>query len=1261
MKGDESSDLKAFTDQNVSKDLAHPQFYREVLPKVGFQLNSYHDLTSHLTKYFQLMQHVVNEKEQELISNGVELERIEAYKESIEQRFTKVENREFAWGVFVGRKGEDTDSIKAAVKALEGRVKEQYDTEASMVFYKYIMGGGGDNMHYGIFRTGNEDLLTASHNTMSYIADLAAQHSALRTSSGSKMRVLDLGSGKGGTARFLAKTFGCHVTCMNLGENQNQYNRKKAAEDGISHLISVVTASFNEHLPSNWTGQFDMVWSQEALCHAANRSMVMMEVYRVLKPGGILVFSDLMRGEEVLELSRSNESGGAITAVLATPEDYTQAIKAAGLSLSVYRDLTANLATYFARTTRTVMQHRVPMLNAGVPQYRLEAYLNDLDNRLAAVQQRAYRWGAFVAKKPNIGKSPSSNLLLGNLSPSDTWVSVSSMMPDEKAPAFDAVVDDLSAFFCKNFADPESEDLQVGIFNSDEDTLESSSKNSQDFLIRIAKRVSPLMAVQAGSGHRVKVLILAAGKGTAARALAQQFGCYVTCLESAQELNDFNTKKATESGIGHLINVVTGSWTDPLPVAWTSNFDLVWGQEVFVDDTCIGEVFMEIERVLKEGGSAILSNLMNVGVRLDCPKPSLVQIRAAVEGVDMRMTQHLDLTSHLKKHLTVLSENVSSRKQDLKSKRQEQDDVDDYLGHIEFLLDDIEKNLLQWGVLVTYKSHYNKCLLVGAGPLGSFAAWRLAACGISDITAKILPTTPPGVKEMLQTAGCKLVTNWEDIEGTQYNIVMVATKTHWLARIAHEMTNFRISWDNLALIYNGYVKIPDFFDGDRTSSVVVPQSFSFYEESLAKGVSLTSIANGNKGNPWTFPPRLSSRVIVAQLKQAAVNATVSSTYEDDQFFKFCVNNSANLLAVITGRNCRDLTGKSDTNTIMVAILNETFNVLQGDSKFAGLVPLERDEYIRRVIGAVAAYSHHKPSSLQHYEQKRLADVAGLNGFISTMSRVTQVPAPVNEYIGRRADAMCRAHRRGICRETWESVTQLAAAMRLVEHMGMGNGIYGHATVRHPAETDKMLFSPFGNSFSEAHASHFKIVDLDIRRIAEEERELFDDTALRLHGAVYHSRQDVACILHTQSPYAAALVQSGDDINGAVMQDSMQFVGKTTRLAFPGHSDDPSEKLARAISDGEELPDIVFMGNLGVLVMGPDVATAFTRLYYLERCCQVQLLARSAGAKEAGPHGVEAIKGLHFIGRKKSAALEWEAHKRQLLKMPGEYAQPAYYE
>jgi hypothetical protein len=56
---------------------------------------------------------------------------------------------------------------------------------------------------------------------------------------------------------------------------------------------------------------------------------------------------------------------------------------------------------------------------------------------------------------------------------------------------------------------------------------------------------------------------------------------------------------------------------------------------------------------------------------------------------------------------------------------------------------------------------------------------------------QVLPTTPQGVKDMLTAAGCRLITDWEDVEASHFNIVMVATKTHWLARIAHEMKNFR--------------------------------------------------------------------------------------------------------------------------------------------------------------------------------------------------------------------------------------------------------------------------------------------------------------------------------------------------------------------------------------------------------------------------------------------------------------------------------------
>jgi SAM-dependent methyltransferase len=116
----------------------------------------------------------------------------------------------------------------------------------------------------------------------------------------SSVRVLDLGSGKGGAARHLASTFGCHVTCYNLGKNQNSHNLKQAKADGIGHLVECRQGNFNAGLPAEWTASFDLVWSQEALCHAKDQLTLLTEIKRVLKPGGAAIFTDIMRTVRLL-------------------------------------------------------------------------------------------------------------------------------------------------------------------------------------------------------------------------------------------------------------------------------------------------------------------------------------------------------------------------------------------------------------------------------------------------------------------------------------------------------------------------------------------------------------------------------------------------------------------------------------------------------------------------------------------------------------------------------------------------------------------------------------------------------------------------------------------------------------------------------------------------------------------------------------------------------------------------------------------------
>ena len=109
-------------------------------------------------------------------------------------------------------------------------------------------------------------------------------------------RILDMGAGYGGAARYLAKTYGCKVTCLNLSGVENERNRVKTREQGLGELVEVVEGSFEAMpLPDH---SYDLVWSQDSFLHSGDRAAVVAEIDRVLvTEGGRVVFTDPMAAE----------------------------------------------------------------------------------------------------------------------------------------------------------------------------------------------------------------------------------------------------------------------------------------------------------------------------------------------------------------------------------------------------------------------------------------------------------------------------------------------------------------------------------------------------------------------------------------------------------------------------------------------------------------------------------------------------------------------------------------------------------------------------------------------------------------------------------------------------------------------------------------------------------------------------------------------------------------------------------------------------
>jgi sarcosine/dimethylglycine N-methyltransferase len=106
------------------------------------------------------------------------------------------------------------------------------------------------------------------------------------------MSVLDVGSGVGGPARFLAATYGCQVTGVDLSEPFVDAARYLTERTGQSGQVSFEIASALE-LPFD-AGRFDVVLLQHVAMNIADRARLYREIHRVLKSGGRFATFDVV-------------------------------------------------------------------------------------------------------------------------------------------------------------------------------------------------------------------------------------------------------------------------------------------------------------------------------------------------------------------------------------------------------------------------------------------------------------------------------------------------------------------------------------------------------------------------------------------------------------------------------------------------------------------------------------------------------------------------------------------------------------------------------------------------------------------------------------------------------------------------------------------------------------------------------------------------------------------------------------------------------
>jgi len=146
---------------------------------------------------------------------------------------------------------------------------------------------------------------------------------------GPSSHVLDVASGQGTSAIFLASNFGCSVTGVDLSSTNIERAEQDAAAQGLADRVHFVLAD-SEQMPFP-NGSFDAVICECAFCTFPDKPRAAAEFARVLRSGGRVGLSDLTRGPELPEELRGLLAWVACIADALPVDEYAGHLRSAGL------------------------------------------------------------------------------------------------------------------------------------------------------------------------------------------------------------------------------------------------------------------------------------------------------------------------------------------------------------------------------------------------------------------------------------------------------------------------------------------------------------------------------------------------------------------------------------------------------------------------------------------------------------------------------------------------------------------------------------------------------------------------------------------------------------------------------------------------------------------------------------------------------------------------------------------------------------------
>lgn len=177
-------------------------------------------------------------------------------------------------------------------------------------------------------------------------------------------RVLDVGSGVGGTSRCLAKEFGCRVTGIDLTDEYCRAAAMLSAKVGLTDLVDYRQGDATA-LPFG-DGEFDVVWTEHAAMNIPDKPRLYKEMHRVLKPGGTLAVYDVLAGPSGPVLFPVPWARTPDTSFLVQPSELRRLLEDAGFTVSDWSDTTEAARAWFVALAEKIRKEGFPPLGFHV-------------------------------------------------------------------------------------------------------------------------------------------------------------------------------------------------------------------------------------------------------------------------------------------------------------------------------------------------------------------------------------------------------------------------------------------------------------------------------------------------------------------------------------------------------------------------------------------------------------------------------------------------------------------------------------------------------------------------------------------------------------------------------------------------------------------------------------------------------------------------------------------------------------------------------